>query len=152
MRKHSDVYDFPQASRWQWWDGREGLKAIFSRKCEGVYTNRYICNNEQGGHTKVSSLLKRAEQKANWIDRPVGGQDFLADSSQYPKKILKKTPAWAWSISWTKVMLNGQPILMYGRVTSIMSVSLCMTTCTVSLTNFTALLPQSCECSCYVSM
>ena len=30
-------------------------------------------------------FFKKAEHKANWIDRPVGGQVFLADSSQYPK-------------------------------------------------------------------
>ena len=42
-------------------------------------------------------------------------------------------------------------IWTYSRITSIKSPSFCMTTFSASLTNLTALLPQSHDCTCYVS-
>jgi hypothetical protein len=53
---------------------------------------------------------------------------------------------WLHQLRYTDVL-----IVKYTRITSTNSTSFCMTTFRASLTNLTARLPQSRDCSCYVS-
>ena len=95
---------------------------------------------------KKSRTKNKLEKSSTWWAGYPSG--FFSIS----KLMLKKTPIRTWSVSRTKVMPNGQPVLMYGRVTSMKSVSFYKTTCTLSLTNFTSLpLTQSRDCSDYIS-
>jgi hypothetical protein len=52
--------------------------------------------------------------------------------------------------TWKTKGVDGRTVLKYSRITSTRSPSLCMTTFSASLTNLTALPPQSDDCSCCV--